>query len=116
MAKVVVNLRDAESAVAFPQNGAIEKFLNYATSPSAAKLTDVKIVAPKVGRAFHWHRIVMAAQSEFLAELLKGCLGDDDEVTIIVPDVDASVVEAAYHYSKLHFSIRKRDSTCFFHF
>ena len=106
MAKVVVNLRDAESAVAFPQNGAIDKFLNYATSPSAAKLTDVKIVAPKDdGRAFHWHRIVMAAQSEFLAELLRGCLGDDDEVTIIVPDVDGSVVETAYHYSTLHFRL-----------
>ena len=42
------------------------------------------------------HRIVVAAQSEFLAELM----GDDgDEVTIIVPEVDAIVVQAAYHYS-----------------
>ena len=115
MAEVLVNLRDAEAVISFPQNGAIEKFLNYASSPSAAKLTDVNIVAPKDARAFHCHRIVAAAQSEFLAELMRG-RGDDDEVTIIVPDVDAIVVEAAYHYSKLHFSIRKRDSTCYFHF
>ena len=98
MAEVLVNLRDAEAVISFPQNGAIEKFLNYASSPSAAKLTDVNIVAPKDARAFHCHRIVAAAQSEFLAELMRG-RGDDDEVTIIVPDVDAFVVEAAYHYS-----------------
>ena len=95
MAEVVVNLRDAEAVISFPQNGAIEKFLNYASSPSAAKLTDVNIVAPKDARAFHCHRIVIAAQSEFLAELVRGRGGgDDDEVTIIVPDVDALVVEA----------------------
>ena len=72
MAEVLVNLRDAEAVISFPQNGAIEKFLNYASSPSAAKLTDVNIVAPKDARAFHCHRIVIAAQSEFLAELVRG--------------------------------------------
>ena len=43
--------------------------------------------------------MVVAAQSEFLAELMRQRGDNDDEVTVIVPDVDGSVVEAAYNYS-----------------
>ena len=56
MADVLVNLRDAEAVISFPQNGAIEKFLNYASSPSAAKLTDVSIVASRDAKTFRCHR------------------------------------------------------------
>ena len=90
-----------EAAISFPENGAIEKFLNFASSPSAAKLADVKIVAAKDAKLFRCHRIVIAAQSEFLASLLRE-VDDCGEVTIIVPDVDASLIEALHRYGTIH--------------
>ena len=94
----------AEAAISFPENSAIEKFLNFASSPSAANLADVKIVTAKDAKLFRCHRIVLAAQSEFFARMLRE-VDDDGEVTIIVPDVDASVIEAAYRYGTIHLNI-----------
>ena len=94
----------AEAAISFPENSAIEKFLNFASSSSAAKLADVKIVAAKDAKLFRCHRIVIAAQSEFLASLLRE-VDDCGEVTIIVPDVDASVIEALHRYGTIHLNI-----------
>ena len=71
MAEVLVNLRDADAVISFPQNGAIEKFLNYASSPAAAKLADVKIVAPKDSRAYRCHRDYIQMKNLHLTKSLR---------------------------------------------
>ena len=107
MAEVLVNLRDADAVISFPQNGAIEKFLNYASSPAAAKLADVKIVAPKDSRAYRCHRDYIQMKNLHLTKSLRfhfdseTCLKSPINIKLFFLGVGKSQAKAQAIFQKL---------------
>lgn len=81
--------------VSFPDHSAIERFLNFANSSSAAKWTDVTVVAGE--KTFHCHRMILGAHSRLMKEAINAA-GDEQDAAVLVPDVEVEVVEAAMDF------------------